>query len=223
VTLNRLTRSHAAAIVESIAGQISLPQEVLEQILDRTDGVPLFVEELSKTVIEGGLKRFGGDAAAGSLDTQAIPSTLQASLLARLDRMSSVREVIQIAAAIGREFSFELLSAVYRFSEEQLKEALLQLAAAELIYRQIDPPNESYKFKHALVQDAAYATLLRGQRRELHARIAKALEERFPDRVSTEPRCWPITSRKRVWLRLRSSTGKQPANARPSVQATLRR
>jgi class 3 adenylate cyclase/predicted ATPase len=187
MTLNRLTRSHAAAIVESIAGQISLPQEVLEQILDRTDGVPLFVEELSKTVIEGGLTRFGGDAATGSLDAQAIPSTLQASLLARLDRMSSVREVIQIAAAIGREFSFELLSAVYRLPEEQLKEALLQLAAAELIYRQIDPPNESYKFKHALVQDAAYATLLRGQRKELHARIAKALEERFPDRVSTEP------------------------------------
>jgi class 3 adenylate cyclase/predicted ATPase len=187
VTLNRLTRSHAAAIVESIAGQISLPQEVLEQILDRTDGVPLFVEELSKTVIEGGLTRFGGDAATGSLDAQAIPSTLQASLLARLDRMSSVREVIQIAAAIGREFSFELLSAVYRLPEEQLKEALLQLAAAELIYRQIDPPDESYKFKHALVQDAAYATLLRGQRKELHARIAKALEERFPDRVSTEP------------------------------------
>jgi class 3 adenylate cyclase/predicted ATPase len=185
VTLNRLTRSHASAIIKGIAGEISLPQGVLEQILDRTDGVPLFVEELSKTVIESGLARFEGEAP--SSDAQAIPSTLQASLLARLDRMSSVREVIEIAAAIGREFSFELLSAVYRLSEERLKEALLQLASAELIYRQIDPPNESYKFKHALVQDAAYATLLRGQRRELHARIAKALEERFPDRVSTEP------------------------------------
>jgi class 3 adenylate cyclase/predicted ATPase len=187
VTLNRLTRSHASAIIRSIAGEITLPREVLEQILDRTDGVPLFVEELSKTVIESGFARFDADAATLSLDAQAIPSTLQASLLARLDRMSSVREVIEIAAAIGREFAFELLSAVYRFPEEQLKEALLQLVSAELIYRQIDPPNESYKFKHALVQDAAYATLLRGQRRELHARIAKALEERFPDRVSTEP------------------------------------
>jgi class 3 adenylate cyclase/predicted ATPase len=185
VTLNRLTRSHASAIIKGIAGEISLPQEVLEQILDRTDGVPLFVEELSKTVIESGLARFDGDAL--SSDAQAIPSTLQASLLARLDRMSAVREVIEIAAAIGREFAFGLLSAVYRFPEEQLKEALLQLASAELIYRQIDPPNESYKFKHALVQDAAYATLLRGQRKDLHARIAKALEERFPDRVSTEP------------------------------------
>ena len=187
VTLNRLTRAHASAIIESIAGEMSLPQEVLEQILDRTDGVPLFVEELSKTVLESGLTRFDGDAATGSPGAQAIPSTLQASLLARLDRMSSVRVVIQIAAAIGREFAFELLSAVYLFPEEQLREALLRLGSAELIYRQTDAPNESYKFKHALVQDAAYATLLRPQRKELHARIAKALEERFPDRVSTEP------------------------------------
>jgi predicted ATPase/class 3 adenylate cyclase len=187
VTLSRLTRSHASAIVESIAGQTSLPAQVLQQILDRTDGVPLFVEELTKTVIEGGLARFGLDAATGSSGAQAIPSTLQASLLARLDRMSPVREVVQVAAAIGREFAFALLCAVYRFPEEQLKDALLQLASVELIYRQTDAPTESYKFKHALVQDAAYATLLRPQRKELHARIATALEEQFPDRASSEP------------------------------------
>ena len=184
--LNRLPRSHASAIIKSIAGPISLHKEVFEQILDRTDGVPLFVEELTKTVIESGLLTCNADAATVSSGAEAIPSTLQASLLARLDRMSPVRDVVQIGAAIGREFAFELLSAVYLFSEEQLKEALRQLASAELIYR-TDSPNESYKFKHALVQDAAYGTLLRSQRKELHARIAKALEERFPDRVSTEP------------------------------------
>jgi class 3 adenylate cyclase/predicted ATPase len=184
--LNRLTRSHALEMIKNIAGPLALPDQVFEQILDRADGVPLFVEELTKTVIESGLVRTG-HAAAAPLVTQAIPSTLQASLLERLDRMSPVRDVVQIAAAIGREFAFELLSAVYRFSEDQLKEALRKLVAAELIYRRTDPPHESYKFKHALVQDAAYSTLLRDQRRELHAQIAKALEERFPDRVLTEP------------------------------------
>ena len=108
ITLNRLTRSDASAIIESVAGQISLPRGVLEQILDRTDGVPLFVEELTKTVIEGGPTKFDRDAATGSPGAQAIPSTLQASLLARLDRMSPVREVVQIAAAIGGVFAFEL-------------------------------------------------------------------------------------------------------------------
>lgn len=184
--LNRLTRSHAFAMIRNIAGPLALPDQVFEQILDRTDGVPLFVEELTKTVIESGLIRTG-PAATVSSGAQAIPSTLQASLLERLDRMTPVRDVVQIAAAIGREFAFELLSAAYLFSEDRLKEALRQLVAAELIYRRTDPPNESYKFKHALVQDAAYSTLLRDQRKELHARIARALEERFPDRVSTEP------------------------------------
>jgi predicted ATPase len=137
-------------------------------------------------VIESGLsERSRGDRA--DLSGQAIPSTLQASLLERLDRMSPVRDVVQIAAAIGREFDVDLLNAVYRFSEDQLKEALRQLVAAELIYRRTDPPNESYKFKHALVQDAAYGTLLRDQRKELHARIAKSLEEGFPERIRTEP------------------------------------
>jgi class 3 adenylate cyclase/predicted ATPase len=185
--LNRLTRSHASAMIGNIAGSIALPERVFEQILDRTDGVPLFVEELTKTVIESRLRRDGGEAEAVPSGVQAIPSTLQASLLERLDRMSPVREVVQTGAAIGREFSFELLCAVYRFSEDQLRHALRQLISAELIYRRTDTPNESYKFKHALVQDAAYSTLLRDQRKELHARIATTLEQRFPDRVSTEP------------------------------------
>jgi class 3 adenylate cyclase/predicted ATPase len=182
LALNRLTRPEATSIVKSIAGTNALDERVVEQIVDRADGVPLFIEELTKTVMESAIV-----TANVGLGTQAIPSTLQASLLARLDRMSPVRDVIQICAAIGREFAFELLSSVYRFSNEQLKEALRQLTSAELIYRRNDPPVESYKFKHALVQDAAYGTLLRNQRKELHARIAKALEERFPERVATEP------------------------------------
>ena len=184
--LNRLTRSHASAMIKNIAGPLAFPEQVFDQILDRSDCVPLFIEELTKTVIESGLVR-AGHAGTISSDAQAIPSTLQASLLERLDRMSPVRDVIQSAAAIGREFAFDLLSAVHRLSGNQLKEALRQLASAELIYRHNEPPNESYKFKHALVQDAAYSTLLRDKRRELHARIAKALEERFPERVLTEP------------------------------------
>ncbi|MBR1271939.1 AAA family ATPase [Bradyrhizobium sp. AUGA SZCCT0222] len=187
LSLNRLPRSHALAMIKNIAGSMPLREEIFEQILDRTDGVPLFVEELTKTVIESELAKGRGEVATMSPGAQAIPSTLQASLLARLDRLSPVRDVVQIGAAIGREFSFELLSAVYRFSVDQLKETLRQLVSAELIYRRTDPPNESYKFKHALVQDAAYSTLLRPQRKELHARIAKALEEGFPDRASTEP------------------------------------
>jgi class 3 adenylate cyclase/predicted ATPase len=184
--LNRLPRSHASAMIRSIAEPLSLPDPIVQQILDRADGVPLFVEELTKTVIESDLATNSTKATTGLLSGPAIPSTLQASLLARLDRLSPVRDVIQIGAAIGREFSLELLCAVCRVSD-QLQEALRQLVSAELIYRRTDAPNVSYRFRHALIQDAAYGTLLRNQRRGLHARIAKALEERFPDRVSTEP------------------------------------
>ncbi len=179
--LNRLPRSHASVMIKGIARSASLSPVLIEQILERADGVPLFIEELTKAVIES------GETATVSSVAQSIPSTLQASLMARLDRLSPIREVAQIGAAIGREFSFELLRAVYRFSEDQLKEALLQLITAELIYRRSDRTNESYKFKHALVQDAAYGTMLRDQRKDLHERIAKALEQHFPERVSAEP------------------------------------
>lgn len=184
--LSRLGRAHASAMIKGIAQSASISNPIFEQILDRADGVPLFVEELTKAVIESEPCAKGVDVAASGR-YQLIPSTLQASLLARLDRLSPVREVIQIGAAIGREFPFELLKSVYRFSEAQLTEALRQLVSAELIYRRTESPNKSYKFKHALIQDAAYGTLLKTQRKELHARIAKALEERFPERLETEP------------------------------------
>jgi predicted ATPase len=155
----------------------------------KTDGVPLFVEELTKTVLESGLLKDAGDRyeLAGPLPPLAIPSTLHDSLLARLDRLAPVKEIAQIGAVIGREFSHALLAAVADRREADLQVALEQLVASELLFRRGTPPEATYSFKHALVQDAAYGTLLKSKRQHLHARIAKALEERFPDAVGTEP------------------------------------
>ena len=166
-----------------------MPREVLDQIIARTDGVPLFIEELTKAVIDGGwLQRENGRyVLAGPVPQAAIPTTLHASLVARLDRVAPVKDVAQIGAAIGREFSFELVASVTGLSDRVLAQALEQLVSAELIYRRGTPPNAIYTFKHALVQDAAYSTLLRGRRQELHAQIAKVLEARFADIVEAQP------------------------------------
>jgi len=166
-----------------------LPKEIAAQIIDRTDGVPLFVEELTKAVVESGILTDTGSRfnAAGPVVPLAIPASLQASLLARLDRLAPAREVAQIGAALGRQFSHELLSAVAPMPPAQLDKALGQLVASELVYRRGTPPDAEYTFKHALVQDAAYSTLLRGRRQHLHTRIAVALEERFPGTVESQP------------------------------------
>ncbi|HET6469684.1 MAG TPA: AAA family ATPase [Geminicoccaceae bacterium] len=189
LTLNRLGRSHAAAIVEGMTGAEKLPPQLFEHVLARTDGVPLFVEELTKAVLEAGLLRdaAAGYAAVDRLAPLAIPATLQDSLMARLDRLAPVKEVAQIGAVIGREFSHELLAAVATLPEPELDTALDQLVASELVFRRGTPPRITYSFKHALVQDAAYASLLRSRRQLLHARIAGALEDRFPDTVQTQP------------------------------------
>ena len=189
LTLNRLGRRQVVALAERVAGGKALPAEVLAQIVAKTDGVPLFVEELTKAVLESGLLRDEGDryALAGPLPALAIPATLHDSLMARLDRLASVKEVAQIGAALGREFSHELLAAVVPHSEERLRDALDQLVEAELVFRRGTPPEASYTFKHALVQDAAYESLLRSRRQQLHARIAQILEERFPETAATEP------------------------------------
>ena len=162
---------------------------VLDQIVARTDGVPLFIEELTKTVLESGLLREGdhGYELTGPLPPLAIPLTLHASLLARLDRLASVKDVAQIGAAIGREFSYALASAAAALPEKDLKVALGQLVAAELIFQRGVPPDAAYQFKHSLVQDAAYASLVRSRRQQLHGKIARALEEQFPDIAATEP------------------------------------
>ena len=161
----------------------------MSQILARTDGVPLFVEELTKMVLESGLlwEQEGRYALIGSLPPQAIPTTFHASLMARLDRLSTVREIAQIGGAIGREFTRELLRALVPLSEAALDAALNQLVASGLVFRRGTPPQATYAFKHALVQDAAYGTLLRSRRQELHARIATALERHFPEIVDQQP------------------------------------
>ena len=176
LSLARLTRRHGGAIVARLAGGKALPEEVLDEIVARTDGIPLFVEELTKTVLESGLLQDAGDhyELAGPLPPLAIPSTLQDSLMARLDRLAPVKEVAQTAAVIGREFDHQLLAAVSSSSEKQLTDALDQLVAAELVLRRGAPPDATYTFKHALVQEAAYNSLLKSRRQQLHARIARS-------------------------------------------------
>src|SRR5262245_9164491 len=186
--LNRLARRHCRAIVESIASK-TIPSDVMEQIIAKTDGVPLFVEELTKTVLESGLlqENDGAWLLTEPLPDLAIPATLQDSLMARLDRLSTVKEVAQIAASIGREFSYALLAAVSSMREAELKDSLAKLVSAELVFPHGAPPAASYVFKHALVRDAAYETLLRSKRNQLHGRIAKVLEARFPETAETQP------------------------------------
>jgi class 3 adenylate cyclase/predicted ATPase len=175
LALNRLDRRDRAALVEQIAGGKALPDEVVDQIVVRTDGVPLFVEELTKSVLESGVPLVG------------IPTTLHDSLMARLDRLESVRRVAQIGAAIGREFSYELLRAVSRLPDDELQGALGRLVASELVFQRGTPPDALYAFKHALVQDAAHGSLLRSPRQQLHAQIAEALETQSPEVMESQP------------------------------------
>jgi class 3 adenylate cyclase/tetratricopeptide (TPR) repeat protein len=189
VALTRLGRRDGAALVLGVTGGKTLPKEVMDQILAHTDGVPLFIEELTKMVLEGGLlrERDGGYVLEGPLPPLAIPTSLQASLTARLDRLSPVREVAQIGAVVGREFHYELLNAVAGLPKQKLDEALDQLVRSELMFCRGDIPHAVYTFKHALVRDAAYAGLLKSRRVHLHAAIAKALEQEFPEVVQTQP------------------------------------
>jgi predicted ATPase/class 3 adenylate cyclase len=189
LTLSRLGRHEGAALVEQVAGGKPLPAEVLQQIVAKTDGVPLFLEELTKSVLESGLLRDEGDSyvLSGPLPPLAIPATLHDSLLARLDRLAPVREVAQIGACIGRVFSHALLAAVAPLGEDQLREALAQLCRSELVFCRGTTPEVAYSFKHALVQDAAYRSLLRSRRQQLHAHIVEVLEQRFPETMATEP------------------------------------
>jgi class 3 adenylate cyclase/tetratricopeptide (TPR) repeat protein len=189
ISLNRLPRRLRAEMIAHVIGGKVLPQEIADQITDRTDGVPLFIEELTKAVVESGLLVETGDRylATGPITPLAIPTSLQASLLARLDHLAPTSDVAQIAAALGRQFSHELISAVAAIPRQQLDDDLMQLVNAGLIFRRGTPPDAEYTFKHALVQDTAYGTLLRGRRRQIHARIAITLEDQFPDIVVAQP------------------------------------
>jgi class 3 adenylate cyclase/predicted ATPase len=189
LVLNRLDRRDRTVLVEQIAGGRALPEDVIGQIVDRSDGVPLFLEELTKSVLEGGLLREEGDRYVldGALAPFAIPTTLHDSLMSRLDRLASVRLVAQIGAAIGREFSYALLRAVSRLPDGELDAALARLVGSELVFQRGTPPDAVYSFKHALVQDAAHSSLLRSARRQFHAQIAESLEAVSPELMESQP------------------------------------
>ncbi|RXG88275.1 AAA family ATPase [Bradyrhizobium vignae] len=189
VSLTRLNRRNGAALIERVTAGKTLPKEVTDQILARTDGIPLFVEELTKTVLETGLLHEQDDhyVLSRPLPPMAIPTTLHASLMARLDRLAPVREVAQIGAVVGREFSYELLSIVAGLPRERLDEALGQLVRSELIFCRGEIPRAVYTFKHALVRDAAYSGLLKSRRAALHAMIADAFERHFLEIVEAQP------------------------------------
>ena len=187
LALTRLDQRDTAAMVENIAGNHALPDDIVQEIAERTDGVPLFIEELTQAVLESGAH---GVAALSSAPHPAlsVPATLHASLMARLDRLGpAAKEVAQTGAAIGREFGYELLASIADLPEPQLREALDRLTNSSLLFASGTPPQSTYLFKHALVQDAAYGTLLRGRRQDLHARIGTALEMRFPEVANIHP------------------------------------
>ena len=189
LTLGRLERNDVESMVARVTGGRGLPAEVMKRIVAKTDGNPLFVEELTKAVLEAGIlvEDAEGYRLDGPLQPLAIPATLQNFLMSRLDRLAPVREIGQIGAAIGRDFSYSLLRAVAGRDETALTHALAQLEQAELVFRRGEPPEAVYSFKHALVRDAAYESLLKSRRQQLHGQIARALEERFADIVASQP------------------------------------
>jgi predicted ATPase len=189
VTLTRLGRPQAEAMITSLTGGKALPAAVVEQIVARTDGVPLFVEELVKILLESDLVREDGDhyVLTGPLPSLAIPSTLHDSLMARLDRIATGKAVAQLGATIGRTFAYELLQAVSPLDNATLQQGLRQLVEAELVYQRGAPPQATYMFKHALIQETAYQSLLRSTRQQVHQRIAQVLEAQFPALVETQP------------------------------------
>jgi predicted ATPase/class 3 adenylate cyclase len=186
VALHRLTRPQAAEIIRRVAHGKALPPEVVEQVVAKTDGVPLFVEELTKMVLETGLLQERYEL-TGPLPPLAIPTTLHDSLMARLDRLAAVKAMAQLGATLGREFSYALLQAVSPWDEETLQRGLHQLVAGEFLYQRGLPPQATYVFKHALIQDAAYQSLLRSTRQQYHQHIAQVLEARFPETCETQP------------------------------------
>jgi class 3 adenylate cyclase/predicted ATPase len=189
MTLKRLSRNQIERVAEHVAGGKKLPSEVLQQIVEKTDGVPLFVEEMTKAILESGaLKDIDGQyELSGPLTSLNIPATLQDSLMARLDRLVTAKAVVQYAAVLGRRFSYELLQVVSQLDEAMLQRELSRLVEAELVYQRGLPPQATYTFKHALIQDTAYQSLLRSTRQRYHRRIAEVLTERFPETVETQP------------------------------------
>ncbi len=189
IALNRLTDNQVTVMAESMTGGKSLPAEVLHHLVSKTDGVPLFVEELTKMILESDILEESGGRfmLKDALPEHVIPTTLQDSLMARLDRLDTIKEVVQLGAALGREFNYELLNRVWPFDEAILKDELTKLVEAELLYQRGFPPNSRYIFKHALIQDAAYQSILKSKRLVYHKKIAQILEEGIIDDSQTPP------------------------------------
>ena len=189
ITLNRLERPQVEALIAHLADGKALPDEVMAHIVAKTDGVPLYVEELTKMLLASDLLRAEAEhyVLTGPLSTMAIPETLQDSLMARLDQLTTAKEVAQLGAVLGREFTYDMLMAVSSQDEATVQDGLARLVAAELLYQRGRPPRARYIFKHALIQDAAYASLLRSTRQQVHQQVAQLLETRFPEIVETQP------------------------------------
>jgi len=189
VTLERLGREHAELIAREVAGNLVVPPEVLQLVLKKADGIPLFVEEIMKALLGSGLVRQkdGRLELVGVLAADAIPATVQDSLMARLDQLSPGKALAQLAATLGREFSYEMLRAIASMDEESLLRELRRMEEAGLLLREGQPPQATYLFKHALIQDAAYQSLLRATRQRYHERIVQALTRRFPEIAETQP------------------------------------
>ena len=224
--INRLAEYEAGAIIDRIAGNKQLSASIRQDIIERTDGIPLFVEEMTKAVLEAGSETAAARAvAAVPSPALAVPASLYASLMARLDRLGGpVKELAQIAAAIGREFSHALLASVVRQPDAELRSALDRLIAAGLLFRQGVPPHVTYLFKHALVQDAAYGTLLREPRRTLHVRIAETIESEFVESAETRPellaRHWTEAGQVEKAAALWGKAGLRSAQRSALVEAT---
>jgi predicted ATPase len=189
ITLNRLERPEVEALIGYQAAGKAVPSEVVEHIVAKADGVPLYVEELTKTILESDYLHEEADryTLTGSLSELSIPATLQDSLMARLDRLPTLREIAQWGAVLGREFTYEMLHSLAPLEEPVLQTGLGQLVKNELLYQRGRPPRSRYIFKHALIQDAAYQSLLKRTRQQYHQRIARALEEQYPETAKTEP------------------------------------
>src|SRR5215471_4023922 len=187
--LQCLPQSQVEAMIERVTGGKVLPPTVLQHVVTKTDGVPLIVEELTQTVLESGLLQETQEhyELTGPLPPLAIPSTLHDSLMARLDRLATVKAVAQLGAVLGRTFTYEMLQAVTPLDEVSLQQALARLVEAELLYQRGIPPQATYLFKHALIQEAAYQSLLRSTRQQYHQQVAQVLEARFPESCETQP------------------------------------
>ncbi|HEX9870902.1 MAG TPA: adenylate cyclase, partial [Candidatus Tectomicrobia bacterium] len=189
ITLNRLERTHMEALVRRLAGDKALPDDVVQHIVSKTDGVPLYVEELTKMLLESDLLEEEADryVLTGSLSEATIPATLQDSLMARLDRLPTMKEVAQLGAVLGREFAYEMLHALAVMEEPALQDGLGRLVETELLYQRGRVPRAKYIFRHALIRDAAYQSLLRRTRQQVHQQVAQLLEARFPEVIETQP------------------------------------